>query len=287
MTSGFTTELSFTLIGLVLLTALMHASWNAMVRAGDDRLSSLALMTGTTALMALPVLPFLPLPNLETWAILAFTLIPHTGYKLFLARAYTHGDLGHVYPIARGSAPLLVAIGAFLLLGETLSLWAIGGLVLVTGGIMSLAWKKRGGTAEERKATLYALITAGFIATYTMSDGIGGRVAESPLTYVFWLFLLDGSLFFAIGLKQRGWKSLRATRSVWTVAFGGGALQMIAYTIVIWAMSVAPLGPISALRETSVIFAAILSAYMLKEPIGRIGIAAAVTVALGVALIRF
>ncbi len=258
-----------------------------MVRAGDDRLGTLTLMTGTSALLALPVLPFLPLPSLETWAILGFTLIPHTAYKLFLARAYTYGDLGHVYPVARGSAPLLVAVGAFFLLGESLSVWAIGGLVLVTGGIMSLAWKKRGGTADERKATLYALATAGCIAVYTMADGIGGRIAETPLTYVFWLFLLDGAIFFAIGLHRRGWHSLKATRAVWTVAFGGGALQMVAYTIVIWAMSIAPLGPISALRETSVIFAALLSAYLLKEPIGRIGIAAAATVALGVALIRF
>lgn len=287
METSVSPDLSIGLILLVLATALMHASWNAMVRGSHDKLGSLALMCGACGLIALPVLPFLPLPEWETWAILAATLVLHTGYKLFLVRAYTFGDLGHVYPIARGSAPLLVTIGAFILVGEKLSIWAVLGLVLVTGGIMSLAWNKRAGSADERKATLYALATAAFIASYTMMDGIGGRVAQSPFVYVFWLFVLDGGVFFAIGLYRRGWQSIKTTSSVWTVAFGGAALQLVAYGIVIWAMSVAPLGPVSALRETSVIFAAFLSSFMLKEPIGRLGIAAAVTVAAGVALIKF
>jgi len=281
------TDISLALIGLVLLTALMHASWNAMVRAGEDRLNSLALMTGACGLLALPVLPFLPFPNSETWAILGVTLVLHTGYKLFLVRAYTYGDLGHVYPIARGTAPLLVALGAYFVIGETISLYAVAGLVLVTGGIMSLAWQRRGGSSDERKATFYALGTAAFIASYTMMDGIGGRVAQTPMTFVFWLFLLDGLIFFSIGLYRRGWRSIRATNSIGVIAFGGAALQMIAYALVIWAMSVAPLGLVSALRETSVIFAALLSAYILKEPVGRIGIAAAIVVAAGVILIRF
>jgi len=286
MENQISSDLSLGLIALVLATALMHASWNAMVRGSADKLSSLALMTGASAIIALPVLPFLPMPTMETWGFLLFTLILHTGYKLFLVRAYTFGDLGHVYPIARGSAPLLVTIGAFLFIGETLSIWAIGGLLLVTGGIISLAWNKRGGTADESKATIYALITATFIASYTMVDGIGGRVAQSPFVYVFWLFVLDGGVFFAIGLYRRGWTSLKNTSSVWSVAIGGAALQLIAYGIVIWAMSVAPLGPVSALRETSVIFAAFLSSFMLKEPIGRLGLAAAITVTIGVALIK-
>jgi drug/metabolite transporter (DMT)-like permease len=287
METEISTDLSFGLIALVLATAFMHASWNAMVRGSADKLSSLALMTGASALITIPALPFLGFPSIETWGVLLATAVLHVGYKLFLVRAYTYGDLGHVYPIARGSAPLLVTIGAFLFIGETLSIWAIGGLFLVTGGIMSLTLGKRGGTADESKATLYALITATFIASYTMVDGIGGRIADSPFQYVFWLTLIDGGVFFAIGLYRRGWSSIKNTSSVWTISFGGAALQLMAYTIVIWAMSVAPLGPVSALRETSVIFAAFLSSFMLKEPIGRLGIAAAITVALGVALIKF
>lgn len=287
MVRNMETDISLALIGLVLLTALMHASWNAMVRAGEDRLNSLALMTGACGLFALPVLPFLPFPNLHTWAILGGTLVLHTGYKLFLVRAYTYGDLGHVYPIARGTAPLLVALGAYIIIGETISLYAVAGLVLVTGGIMSLAWQRRAGSSDERKATFYALGTAAFIASYTMMDGIGGRVAQTPMTYVFWLFLLDGLVFFSIGLFRRGWRSMRTTNSIGAIAFGGAALQMVAYALVIWAMSVAPLGLVSALRETSVIFAAFLSAYILKEPVGRIGFAAAIVVAAGVILIRF
>lgn len=287
MVRSMTTDLSLPLIGIVLLTALMHASWNAMVRAGDDRLNTLAVMTGATALMALPLAPFVPLPTPGTWAILAATLVLHTGYKLFLVRAYSHGDLGHVYPIARGAAPILVALAAFLFVGEVLSLPAILGLLLVTGGIMSLAWRRRNGTDDERKATLYALATAGFIASYTVIDGLGGRAAPTPFTYVVWLFILDGAVFFAIGLWRRGWRSMKATRAIGVTAFGGAALQMVAYALVIWAMSIAPLGPISALRETSVIFAAFLSAYMLKEPVGRLGFAAAAAVAIGVMLIRF
>ena len=280
-------DISLALIGLVLLTALMHASWNAMVRAGEDRLTALALMTAGCGLFSLPFLPFLPLPNQETWIIIGCTLVLHTGYKLFLARAYTYGDLGHVYPIARGTAPLLVAIAAFFFIGETISWYATGGLLLITGGIISLTWQRRGGSSNDRKATFYALGTAAFIASYTMTDGLGSRAAPTPMTYAFWLFALDGLIFFSIGIYLRGWHSIRTTKSVGTVAFGGAALSMVAYALVIWAMSVAPLGLVSALRETSVIFAALLSAYVLKEPVGRIGFAAAIVVAVGVILIRF
>lgn len=278
--------LTLPIVGLVLMTALMHASWNAMVRAGDDRLSVLALMTGGCALIGLPLAFFVPFPSLEVWGILGLTLILHTGYKLFLVRAYNFGGLSHVYPLARGTAPLLVAIAAFLLLGETLSYVALGGMVLITGAIMSFAFRPGGMTPEERKATLYALMTAGFIAAYTTTDGMGGRIATSPHAYVIWLFILDGAVFFAIALYRRGWETIKATPSAWTVGMGGAALQVVAYWLVIWAMSVAPLGPVSALRETSVLFAALLSAAVLREPVTRQVWIAAIAVVAGVILLR-
>lgn len=271
---------------VVLATALMHASWNAMVRASGDKLVSLANMTALTALIGLPLIFFVPLPSREVWALLALTTLLHTGYKIFLVRAYAHGGLGHVYPLARGGAPLLVAGAGFGLLGETMSPASLAGMLLVTLGIISLAFRKNGGTQDEKRATLYALITAGFIASYTTVDGIGARLAETSFAYVAWLFVLDGAAFTALALWRRGPSAAWSPATLLRQGLPGALLQVVAYALVLWAMTKAPLGLVSAVRETSVVFAALISSLILKEKLGPMAAIAALAVAAGVILIE-
>lgn len=264
----------------------MHASWNALVQSAGDRLVSLASMQMAAAVLMAPLVFFVPLPGPEIWALLALTLFLHTAYKLFLIRAYAHGGLGHVYPVARGGAPLLVAGASFVLLGETMEPASLAGMLLVVAGILSLTFKRNGSTPDEKRATIYALITALFIAGYTTVDGIGARMAASPHIFVIWLFVLDGLVFGSVALWRRGFHAGWTDRALVTRAAMGAVLQIGAYWVVLWAMTKAPLGLVSALRETSVVFAALISSAILKERLGPIALFAAIIVAAGVVLIR-
>jgi drug/metabolite transporter (DMT)-like permease len=267
---------------------LLHAAWNALVKSNDDRLSMMAFVAASGGLLMLPLLPFTPLPSWEIWKIILLSLALHTGYKVFLVKAYTHGDMGQVYPLARGTAPVLVTLVGFFFLGENLPLLATVGIVVIVAGIISLAWRSRNGTGpsgDHHRAIFYALGTSVFIAAYTLNDGIGGRVAQSPSDYVIWLFALDGVAIAAIALWRRGPALLRPQRD-WAYGLAGGAASIVAYWLVIWAMSVSPLGPVAALRETSVVFGALISGFVLKEGLGWRAVIAAATVAAGVILLK-
>jgi len=271
----------------VLLAALFHAVWNALVKATADRLSMMAYVAGSGGLLMLPLLPFTPFPSWEVWKIIFLSLALHTGYKVFLVKAYTHGDMGQVYPLARGFAPAIVTVVGFLFLGEQLPALATVGVALIIIGIVSLAWRSRTGAkgAGDPRAIFYALGTSVFIAAYTLNDGLGGRVAESASAYVIWLFALDGVSITAIALWRRGTVLLKPKRE-WLYGLGGGAISIIAYWLVIWAMSVTPLGPVAALRETSVVFGALISGLVLKEGLGPRAVVAACVVAAGVMLLK-
>lgn len=273
---------------LILLAALLHAAWNALLKSNADRLSMMAFVAGSGSLMMLPLLPFVPLPSWEVWKIILLSLVLHTGYKLFLIKAYTHGDMGQVYPLARGFAPAIVTIIGFLFLGEKLPLTATLGIAVIILGIISLAWRKNNGTGsllENHRGVLYAIGTSCFIAAYTLNDGLGGRAAESATAYVVWLFALDGISIFLIALWRRGPTLLRPQRD-WLNGAAGGAMSTVAYWLVIWAMSITPLGPVAALRETSVVFGALISGLILKEGLGWRAVAAAGVVATGVIMLK-
>lgn len=246
----------------------------------------MALVAGTASLMMLPLLPFAAVPSWKVWKFILLSLVFHTGYKVFLVEAYTHGDFGQVYPLARGLAPAIVTVVGFLFLGELLSPLATIAIAVIVAGIVSLAWRrgetKRPGNSQ---AILYAVGTSICIAAYTVNDGLGGRVAASPSDYVIWLFALDGISIVAIALWRRGPGFLRPQRA-WAYGVGGGAASIAAYWIVIWAMSVAPLGPVAALRETSVVFGALISGFILKEGLGWRAVLSATTVAAGVILLK-
>ncbi|HEY4343190.1 MAG TPA: DMT family transporter [Parvibaculum sp.] len=271
----------------MLLAALFHAVWNALIKSNADRLSMMAYVAGGGSLLMLPLLPFAPFPSWEIWKIILLSLALHTGYKVFLVKAYMHGDMGQVYPLARGTAPAIVTLVGFLFLGERLPLGATVGIVMILAGIVSLAWRSRNGARgpTDPRAIFYALGTSVFIASYTLNDGLGGRLAESASAYVIWLSALDGVSITAIALWRRGPALLRPRRDM-LLGLGGGFISVVAYWLVIWAMSVTALGPVAALRETSVVFGALISGLILKEGLGARAIIAACVVAAGVILLK-
>lgn len=281
------TVLSLSITLLILLAALLHAVWNALLKSNEDRLSMMAFVAGSGSLMVLPLLPFVPVPSWEVWKILILSLVLHTGYKVFLIKAYTHGDMGQVYPLARGTAPAIVTLAGFFFLGEELPALSTLGIFLIIAGIVSLAWRSKNGPrgASDPRAVLYALGTSAFIAAYTLNDGLGGRTAETASAYVIWLFALDGISITLIALWRRGPSLLRPQRA-WLIGAAGGAASTVAYWLVIWAMSIAPLGPVAALRETSVVFGALISGLILKEGLGWRAVIAAAIVAAGVILLK-
>lgn len=275
------------LIALVLGAALMHATWNAIVKVVADRLVSLTLVNFTHSLIALAFLPFVGLPAPESWPYLIASLVIHQAYYAGLVMQYRFGDLGQVYPLARGASPLIVAAVAWAWAGEALAPGALLPILLITGGTLSLAmigW----GQGSHRQAVTWAMFTALCIAGYSLADGFGGRASGQPLAYIVWLFLLDGlpMVFLLPWRRSRAQLSASLGRH-WRQGLIGGVLSTTAYGIVIWVMSQAPLAMVTALRETSVIAAALIGAYILKEPFGARRILAACAVALGVAALQF
>jgi drug/metabolite transporter (DMT)-like permease len=270
---------------LVLLAAVLHASWNAMVKAGTDKLLTQALMMTWAAAVPLLAVWFLPIPAVESWPYLAASIVIHTAYYLLLVGAYEAGDLSQVYPIARGSAPLIVAVGAFFVAGERLTPLGILGVAVVSLGILSLAWR-RGSLKEDGLAVLLAAGTGLAIAGYSIADGLGARESGAPLGYIAWMFLLEPLPLLAYAMwRRRGVFWLRAQPILGRTA-AGGLISMLAYGIVIWAMSLAPLAHVVALRETSVIIAALIGTRLMGEGFGTRRIAAAVVVAMGAAMLQ-
>ncbi len=274
--------MSLEVILFVLLAALLHAGWNALLRAGSDRLWSMTTMCVAIAVVCGIMVIFVEPPARASWFCVVLSAVLHIGYNLFLVRTYRSGDLGQTYPIARGTAPLLVSIGGAIFAGELLDAVSLSGVVLVSAGIISLAFQGRG---VGRDNLFYALGTGCFIGAYSVVDGIGVRSSATPLGYTTWMFLLCGVLMPLIYAATRDWKTLfRRGPETWKVA-GGGIVSLIAYGIVIFAMSLGPLGPVSALRETSVVFAALIGRFFLGERLTVYRIAACVVVAIGACLI--
>jgi drug/metabolite transporter (DMT)-like permease len=273
--------LTLTVTLLVLLAAVLHAAWNAMVKSTGDRLVMMAWIAGSTSALSIPIVIYTGMPVSEAWYYLFGSALIHTAYMSLLVSAYTHGDYGQVYPLARGVAPAIVTIAGFLIVDEALSWASVLGICLIVGGIVSLSLRK-----SSTHAIGYALATGLAIAAYSVVDGIGGRITDTPLNYIGWIFLIHGIPFTLITIWRRGLPAMFASRRVALTGMGGAAMSMIAYGIVIWAMNHAPLGPVSALRETSVVFGALISGFILKEGLGRLAIAAAGFVMAGVVLLR-
>ena len=277
-------EMSPLVTALVLGAALLHASWNAIIKSSRDVMLDTALVAAGASILSLPLIVAMPAPAGASWPFLAASVAIHVGYFATLARAYRVGDLGHAYPLMRGTAPLLVALFGLALLNERPSTATWIGIVLISTGILSLGLLKKG--RAQRDATLWALANAVIIASYTLVDGAGVRLSGSAAGYVAWLFVLQGPIFIAFVIVLRTHAALDYAGRNWKRGLAGGVFLVASYGIALWAMTRAPVAAVAALRETSVIFAAILGSLFLKEPFGRQRIIGACAVALGVIALR-
>ena len=278
---------------MVLVGALLHAGWNTLIKAGGDKELDVALVHSLGALVCLPLLAWTGLPPREAWPFLAASLCIHVAYYVTLTGAYQHGELGATYPIMRGSAPMLVALGSATVLGESLSAAAWVGVCAITLGVMLVGLARPAEALHHKRAVGFALANACVIAGYTFVDGSGVRVAtaagSTAAAYVVLLFVLDGVPYPAL-VAWRCRASGRAAmwayvRQRWLLATLGGLASLGSYWIALWAMTRAPVAAVSALRETSVLFATLLSVLVLKERFGlQRAIGAAVIVAGVVAL---
>ena len=272
----------------VLAAAACHAGWNTLLKLKVAPVVATVLVAVAAGFMVLPLLPFTPLPAAPAWPYIVASAIIHVVYFVTLAEAYRWGDLSQVYPIARGTAPLLTAALAALWLQEALGSAGWAGVTVLAGGILLLTFK--GGRTLARvdsRAVAFALATSLTITAYTLVDGIGARLAGSSLAYTVWLFIGDGVTMAIYGWLRIGPALMGDLRVHWRIAVAGAALSTAAYAIAIWAMTVAPIALVAALRETSVLFAALFATVILREPLLPVRLAAAGLVLAGALLLRF
>ena len=265
---------------LVLCAAALHALWNAIVKASDDRALTLGAISVTNILAGIVLIALFPAPAVESWPYIAASTVIHYGYFIFLLLAYRLGDFSQVYPISRGLAPVLVALGAQAFAGERLPVLAWLGLLSVSFGIIALSLPS-GGIWPNPVAVAAAGGTGLFIASYTVVDGIGVRLADSPFGYIGWLFVLEFPVVVVAVLRQRG-KPLTLSSQAIRLGLLGGIFSSLAYGAAIYVKAFTPLGAVSAVRESSVIFAAIIGAFYFGERPWRRRVLAAVAVTVGV-----
>ena len=274
------------IVFLVLLAALLHASWNALVKTGPDPLLSLASFHVTAALVAMPVIFQVPLPNTACVPFLAASVAVHWLYYGLLSSAYRVGDLSHVYPLSRGIAPLLIAAASALVAGEFLPGLTMVGIVLASGGIILLSFSHGLPWHHDPKPVLFGLGTGLSIAAYTVIDGLGVRHSIDALSYISWLFVLEGATFGPFIYFLRRNQVIEHWRQRGPTLVGGGLATAGAYGLVIYAMNHNPMAMVSALRETSVLMAVLIGALVLKEGYGKVRVSAALLVVGGVLIMN-
>ena len=265
---------------MVLAAAFLHATWNAMLKHAGERAVMMALITFGHGLVGIVLLLGARAPSVESWPYIFASVIIHWFYYWFLLVSYRLGDLSQVYPIARGSAPLLVASGGWLFASETLGTNAWVGIALISTGIMMLALGSRNARSDT-KAVGAALLTGLTIASYSVVDGLGVRLAGSPQGYIGWLFATSSSVMFFILWRQRARLSSLSARA-YVTGFVGGVFSAGAYGLVIFAATLAPLGPISAVRESSVLIAALIGVVLFGERPWRVRVLSAGIVLCGI-----
>ena len=268
---------------IVLFAAFLHAVWNAVVKGAADRTISFGLITFGHTLPALFIAPFVPLPDPSIWPYIALSTVIHWGYYYFLNMSYRLGDLSLVYPVARGIAPFLVAVPALIWLDETLPAAAWAGLFCISAGILIIGLGRTGIT-RSLPALGMASLTGGAIALYTLVDGMGVRLADQALTYITWLFIAGGTAVLYILLPRMQRLKAQSRRQL-LLAFIGGLLSALAYGLALYAKTKAPLGVVSALRETSVIIAAMIGVFWFGEGPVKTRLCAAAVVMAGIVML--
>jgi drug/metabolite transporter (DMT)-like permease len=271
----------------VLAAAAMHAAWNALIKMRGDRFASISLTSLGMSLAALPVSPFVEFPDADVWPFIAASLAIHVGYRLFLVMAYEAGDLAQTYPLARGAAPLMTTVGAVFLLAELPTPLAVLGIVLLSTGTLLMSFRGGRGLGKlDRRAVGFALTTSIFVTGYTLTDGSGARLAATASSYAAWLFLCDGLVSMAVGFYYRGRSLVPIMKTEWHIGVLTGLLSAASYWIAMWAMTKAPIASVAALRETSILFAMLISVFALGEKMTGWRAAAALCIVAGVVALR-
>jgi drug/metabolite transporter (DMT)-like permease len=274
---------SLTIVALVLLAGLVHAIWNAMAKGIASQSTSFALMNAGTAFVSWIALPFIGVPRAAAWPFVLGSTACHIGYQLFLMGSYQRANFSRAYPIARGVAPLLVSIGGLVFASEHLDARGILGIFFIVVGVVSLAYV-RNSSKLDRTGIYWALATGAAIAVYTVVDGLGVRRSHDTLRYAVVLFLLQSSLWLIAVVLRRGWRWTE-NRSTIKIGVAAGLMSLVAYTVVLYAQTRAPLGVVSALRETGVLWAAAIGVVFFKEGRFRAIMVPAVVVVAGIALL--
>ncbi len=276
------------LIAVVLLGALLHASWNALVKSSIDKALDTALIHILVSLLAVPVVFWVGWPPAAAWPYIGVSVTIHIAYYIALTQAYRYGDMSLTYPLMRGTAPLLVALSAGVALGEHLSFWAWVGIATISAGVLSLGLTRH--AFDSRRAVGFALANAVVIAVYTVVDGQGARVTiqsgATVVQYVATMFMLDGWPFGLMVAWRRRSAALHYARQRWPVATLGALGSLGSYAIALWAMTQAPVAAVAALRETSVLFAAFIGAWFLGEKLTLRRLAGTAVILAGVVVLR-
>jgi drug/metabolite transporter (DMT)-like permease len=278
--------LSFFVLAAVLLGALCHATWNAIVKAQPNRSIASEVVAILAGLSGIPIIIALPAPAPEAWPYLLTSSVIHIGYFALVGFAYRVADLGVAYPLTRGTAPLLTTIAAFVLIGETPSTTGWLAVLAIAGGIAALSIDalRRGGLT--RNAAFAVMTNAFVVMAYTMIDGLGTRSSGNSLAYTAWLITLTSLWFLLLTSFVRGRKFYREAKKIWLPCLIASALILPSYGIALWAMTRAPIGLVAALRETAVLFAAVIGAYFFKEKFGPRRWIAVVAIIGGIILLK-
>ncbi len=279
--------MSTTVFIIVLLAALLHAFWNAVVKGGSDKLLNMIAVVLGHMPLALIALIFVDAPAPDSWPYLIIGVLLHAGYQLFLVHAYRVGDLTQVYPIARGSAPLLVTLVSVLFLGVSLSLLQLLAILTIAAGIMSICLVKQQDGVRNHGTAGLALITGCFIAAYSLVDGVGARLASTSLGYYSWLAIGNTVVMLIASLFMRKGILVEVVKSRKTVLIVGGGASYIAYALVIWSFTQAPIALVTALRETSIVFALMIGVLHLKERLNLVKVLSTMTTITGAVMLRF
>ncbi len=271
----------------VLFAALLHATWNALIKVSGDRLVIMGVTTAITSVLVIPFLFLLPAPAAESWPYLIASAGVHSIYMLVLVRAYGLGDFAQVYPLSRGSAPLLTAILGFLLLNETMDALEIAGMLLIVTGIFGLALETSAGILQlSRPALLYSLLTGLCITVYSLVDGAGVRLSGNSLSFILWMFFFDGLLVPLVAYARRPRRILIETiRVVWKSAALVSLLSTIGYALIVWAFNQERIAPVAVLRETSVLFAMLISIFLIKEAFSALRVLIVALILSGIVLL--
>ncbi len=283
------------IVGLLLAAALMHASWNAILKSDQsDRLATFGVIMTAGTVMGVCIVPFVPMIEPAAWKYLLSSVAIHLLYYTFLLKAYSYGDLSHTYPIARGLGPLLVALVSGRFIGEALRVQDIAGVLLLSFGLVALAMPLRNAVprpgSRHGLATLFAMLTGVTIAAYIIADGLGVRAAgptfEHRLSYIAWLCIVEGPWLLVLVLVLRPQTAWAHVRRTWPRAALGGVIANVGYGIAIYALALGPMAHVAALRETSVLFGALIGTLLLGEPFGLRRVAAAAVIVAGLVLMN-